>query len=105
MTDVNKSKSYSEVEEADSTTKIPSGDEHNKCRKALANEGAGVNVKGEDGLTALMFTVKENHPQCLNELIKAGANVNAEDSEGFTALFMALGRDVDKSSSRCEQKR
>ena len=46
MDDVNRlgSRSETEKEEADSTSNIPQGDEHNRCREALSNEGAGVNI-------------------------------------------------------------
>ena len=36
---------------------IPAGEEHNGCREALVNEGAGVNIPDEDGLAPLMFAV------------------------------------------------
>ena len=72
---------------------IPPGEEHNRCREALENSGAGVNVPDEDGLTSLMFTVKENHPQCVNELIKAGANVNVRDEKSLTPLIVAVTND------------
>ena len=74
---------------SDPTAKIPAGKEHQRCRQALINRGADVNVRDYDGMTPLIYAVEENHPQCLNELIKAGADVNETDSEGFTALILA----------------
>ena len=92
MADVNKSGACSEVEEADSMSNIPSGDEHNRCRKALANAGAGVNILGEDGRTALMYAISEDHTQCINEVIKAGADVNVVDNHGLTPLILAIDK-------------
>ena len=37
---------------------IPIGDEHRRCREALANEGAGVNIGHEYGETPLMFALR-----------------------------------------------
>ena len=59
-------------------TQIPSGEEHERCRKALMNRGAGVNILDQRGLTPLMFAAKEGHAQCVNKLIKAGAHVNID---------------------------
>ena len=67
---------------------IPPGDEHNRCREALANEGANVNLPDEDGVTPLMFAVIiKDHVECVNELIKRGADVNVPDKEDGETLF------------------
>ena len=68
---------------------IPAGDEHNRCRKALANKGADVNIPDENGETPLMYAVKEGHNLCVNELIKAGADVNQCGPCGSSALIIA----------------
>ena len=69
--------------ECNYATMIPSGEEHERCREALINEGAGVNIPNQQSLTPLMFAVSKGHVQCVNELIKAGADVNAVDNHGF----------------------
>ena len=58
---VNMSGSNSEVEmeTADFTSNIPVGEEHNRCRKALAKKGARVNVRNQDGETPLIHAVKQ----------------------------------------------
>ena len=70
---------------------IPSGDEHNRCREALANEGADVNAADKRGYTPLTYAVNENHTQCVNVLIKAGADVNH-----FSPILLAAARDSAK---------
>ena len=89
MADVNMSGSNSEV---DFTSMIPSSDQHNRCREALENAGAGVNIADGSGNTPLMFAVKENHTECVNTLIKAGANVNIQNKEGETAVNLTAMR-------------
>ena len=58
--DMSGSHSAVEKETADFMGMIPSGDEHNRCRKAMANQGAAVNVSDGDGMTTLMFVVKRS---------------------------------------------
>ena len=69
---------------------IPSGDEHNRCREAVTNEGAAVNICYQNDYTPLMFAVIEDHAQCLNELIQAGADVNVVDINGDSTLMLAV---------------
>ena len=93
MADVDKSESKSQVKNSTVdplTAMIPSGDEHHRCREAVRNKGAGVNIQDEDGRMPLMFAVKENHAECVNKLIKAGADVNAVDSRGVPTLMLAI---------------
>ena len=90
MEDTRRSESNSKVTNTalDQTMSIiPAGKEHNRCREALANEGAAVNIPDEDGLTPLMYAVNRDHNKCVNELVKAGADVNAKDKHGFTPLM------------------
>ena len=98
MAGVNEPRSKSEIKNSTvdpATSNIPPGEEHNRCREALANTGAGVNVPNEKGNTPLMLAVcegyvtKVNHIQCVNELIKAGADVNMKDKNGNTPLNIA----------------
>ena len=104
MADDKKSGSISETvrEETSLTSKIPPGHQHNRCRQALTNEGAGVNTQ-QDGLPPLMFAVSESHEECVKELIKAGADVNKKDTEGNTALNIAASKPsyASKHSQEC----
>ena len=80
----------------DNRSMIPPGYGHNRCREAVTNAGAGVNLRDENGQTVLMYVVQrkllfyENHVPCVKEFIKAGANVNAVDARGLAALMLAV---------------
>ena len=63
-----------------------------RCREVLDNAGADVNLTHDDGLTPLMFAVKEDHLPCVKELIKAGADVNLLDGQGQTPLIFAANK-------------
>ena len=76
---------------------IPLGHKHNRCREALENAGADVNVLDRYGQLPLMFAVAKGHTQCVNELIKAGADVNIRDQEGRMALML----DVKENHVQC----
>ena len=54
--------------------------------KALCDSGADVNVKRNDGRTALMLADNVN---CAKALIAARADVNAKSNDGKTALALA----------------
>lgn len=61
--------------------------------------GANVNAKDEDGVTALMWTVinSNNTLKAVKALIEAGADVNAQEYQfGSTALIFS----VDRKDSR-----
>ena len=87
MADVNKSGSNLVRVE---NTEIPPGYEHQRCREALFNAGAGVNIPDQHGWTPLIFVVKQNHVQCIDKLIKAGADVNIPGQYGWTPLMLAV---------------
>ena len=56
---------------------------------ALLNEGARVNDKYGDGLTALMIVAKKGHSSISLDLLDKGAKINARDIYGRTALMIA----------------
>ena len=96
MAGVNESRSKLEMSNSTVdpvTAMIPPGHKHNRCREALINGGAGVNIPDEDGWMPLMFAVKEIHVQYVNELIKAGADVYNPDTKGRTPLMLAVGKE------------
>ena len=67
--------------------------------KRLIAEGADVNVKDEDGETALYKATGYNHKDIAKLLIEEGADVNVKDEDGRTALFTAAvwdQRDIAK---------
>ena len=55
----------------------------------LLAKGADVNVKRNDGVTALMSASREGHKDVVEQLLAAGADVIAEANDGGTALMMA----------------
>ena len=48
-----------------------------------------VDVRDEDGYSALFFAVRRQNEDALDKLIEAGANVNLKDYDGSTALMCA----------------
>jgi ankyrin repeat protein len=52
-------------------------------------EGADVNVKDENGMTALMNAANMGHIDVVRALLEKGADVNARDTDGETALRLA----------------
>ncbi|MDR1740449.1 MAG: ankyrin repeat domain-containing protein [Synergistaceae bacterium] len=60
-----------------------------EVRKAI-DAGVDVNAKDEDGLTPLMYAVRDSgDPEVVSALLKAGADVNAKDNTGRTPLTYA----------------
>ena len=51
----------------------------------------------KDGITPLMFALKEDHVQCVKELMNAGASVNTPDKDGKTPLILAVNNDYADS--------
>lgn len=66
------------------------------CEKGSAQEveeaimnGANVNAKDKDGMTALMLAAEDGYTETANLLLSYGANVNAKNIFGRTALELA----------------
>jgi len=55
----------------------------------LLEEGLDVNIKDQEGRTALMYASFNGHTEIMKKLIEKGALVNERDSYGRTALMMA----------------
>ena len=53
------------------------------------NEGADVNARDGNGITPLMYAVRNGDIQMVTLLIDKGADVNAKSIEGWTALMYA----------------
>jgi ankyrin repeat protein len=58
--------------------------------QAFIAHGADVNARDDDGMTALMWAVRNDKKECLRSLIAAGADVNAADARGRAALDYAI---------------
>ncbi len=56
--------------------------------KLLIKQGADVNARGRDGLTALIWMSDAGaaYHKVIRYLIERGADVNAKDKDGYTAL-------------------
>lgn len=57
----------------------------------LAQAGANLNAKGQNGKTALMcaVTARSGYSAAVNALIEAGANLDETDDDGNTAMMLA----------------
>jgi DNA repair exonuclease SbcCD ATPase subunit len=62
--------------------------------KLLLEEGAGVNVKNENGWTPLHWATRNGHADAARVLLDKGAHMNAKNNCGSTPLHLAshLGR-------------
>jgi N-sulfoglucosamine sulfohydrolase len=77
----------------------PSLADHSFFEKAMNGEeaevmklltgGIDVNIKDEDGRTALMYAAYNGHASLMEKLIAKGAQVNLRDNYGRTALMLA----------------
>ena len=57
--------------------------------RKLLIQGVDVNMKGEDGGTALLYAAGGGRIEIVRELLKHGAEVNAKSNTGNTALTLA----------------
>src|SRR5437867_2460399 len=57
--------------------------------KYLIKSGADVNSKGADGMTPLIYAIKNNFDEVVSILLQAGAIVDIVDNIGATALMAA----------------
>ena len=64
-----------------------------ECVRLLAEAGANVNARDDDGNTPLHETFLEDVAE---ELIKLGANVNARNDDGETPLFTTVSDEIVK---------
>ena len=65
-----------------------------KCAfaKWLLAEGADVNARGPNGLTALMLAVKRKDEDAIKWLVDAGADPDRKSDDGLTARMIAKGK-------------
>ncbi|MDQ0642959.1 ankyrin repeat domain-containing protein [Microbacterium murale] len=64
-------------------------------RTAL-RDGADLETRGENGMTALIIAAKANHVEAARTLIEAGADVNAQDDIQDSAYLYAGARGHDE---------
>ena len=63
--------------------------------KLLLKNGADVNTRDEQDMTALMWASERGHTEMVKLLLENGAHVNAKDVYGYTALMMVCDSDED----------
>ncbi len=61
-----------------------------QAAQALIANGANVNAKDPEGMTALMEASEKWHREIAELLLSKGADVNAKDKHGFTALLRSF---------------
>jgi hypothetical protein len=62
---------------------------HDTLLRLALDDGANPNIKGEDGLTPLLFVLRHGNEELANLLVEYGADVDKESSEGLTSLHYA----------------
>mmetsp|Transcript_105152 Transcript_105152/g.206253 ORF Transcript_105152/g.206253 Transcript_105152/m.206253 type:complete len:84 (+) Transcript_105152:2647-2898(+) len=67
---------------------------HEDLVQVLLDAGADVNVKGEEGWTALITATSFGHSAIVQLLLEAGADVNVQDWTGRTAADLAKTPDI-----------
>ena len=67
--------------------KVSEGDIENAT--SFIKAGVDVNVRNENGMTALMVASESGITELINELLTAGADVNLQSSHGDTAIVLA----------------
>src|SRR5687767_9029662 len=60
-----------------------------KFAEWLIDQGADVNARGPNGLTAIMLAVKRKHEEAIKFLIKRGADPDKKSDDGTTARIIA----------------
>lgn len=72
-------------------------DEDNICEvKEIIANGADINERDADGLTALIVASAKSRISILNELLVLGANPNITDDDNKTPLMYAIGESDDR---------
>jgi len=71
--------------------------------KSVLAEGADVNVRDQDGWTALMHASWHGHSEVVGLLLNKGADVNAKASNGGTALMYASSNRHSKVAELLER--
>lgn len=69
-----------------------SGADRTRMKKLIA-DGADINVKDENGVTALMHAVMQNDRTAFGVLIAANVNLSITDRSGYTAVMFAAAWD------------
>ena len=67
---------------------------HTEVVELLADNGAELDLKNDDGATALIFASRHGNAEIVKLLLEKGANPELKDNEGKTALDYAYSPEV-----------
>jgi ankyrin repeat protein len=66
----------------------------------LITNGAAVNLRNDEGRTALMYTARNGDTPVVNALLRSGASVNIADNGGETAIMRAAATSCSEETVR-----
>lgn len=60
----------------------------------LIQDGANINVEGDNGETPVLAATYQNHVETVKALIGAGANIEIKDEKKVIHFFMQVEKDI-----------
>ena len=60
----------------------------------LIQDGANINVEGDNGETPILAATYQNHVETVKALIAGGANIEVKDEKKAIHFFMQVEKDI-----------